>query len=70
VDEPNKTVVYAKGAEACFVMLAILLSITLCSLDQVSIASTCTFESNALRIRAVFRIMPSGFDPHLDKSLL
>jgi hypothetical protein len=38
-DEPKGTVTYAKGAEALFVMLALLLSITLCSLDQVSIVS-------------------------------
>jgi hypothetical protein len=35
-EKPEETVTYAKGAEAVFVMLALLLSITLCSLDQVS----------------------------------
>jgi hypothetical protein len=35
-EKSEETVTYAKGAEAVFVMLALLLSITLCSLDQVS----------------------------------
>jgi hypothetical protein len=36
VDEPSKSVEYPKGAEMFFIMLALMLSITLCSLDQVS----------------------------------
>lgn len=37
VDEPPKPVMeYPKGIEALFIMVALVLSITLCSLDQVS----------------------------------
>jgi hypothetical protein len=36
VDEPEKSVEYPKGVEMFFIMLALVLSITLCSLDQAS----------------------------------
>ena len=36
VDEPQKPIEYPKGVEMFFIMLALVLSITLCSLDQVS----------------------------------
>ena len=36
VDEAQKPVEYPKGVEMFFIMLALVLSITLCSLDQVS----------------------------------
>jgi MFS transporter, DHA2 family, glioxin efflux transporter len=35
-NEPQKSVAYPKGLEMFFIMLALVLSITLCSLDQVS----------------------------------
>lgn len=41
VDEPPKPVMeYPKGIEALFIMVALVLSITLCSLDQVSSTSS------------------------------
>jgi hypothetical protein len=36
VEEPQNAVEYPKGLEMFFIMLALVLSITLCSLDQVS----------------------------------
>jgi hypothetical protein len=36
VEEPAKAIEYPKGLEMFFIMLALVLSITLCSLDQVS----------------------------------
>jgi hypothetical protein len=47
MSESKGTVTYAKGAEAFFVMLALLLSITLCSLDQVSITSRLDHRTHA-----------------------
>jgi hypothetical protein len=39
-EEPAKAVEYPKGLQMFFIMLALLLSITLCALDQVSSAAT------------------------------
>ncbi|KAH8711974.1 major facilitator superfamily domain-containing protein [Phaeosphaeriaceae sp. PMI808] len=39
VDEPQKPVEYPKGIEMFFIMLALVLSITLCSLDQTIVAT-------------------------------
>jgi hypothetical protein len=39
-EEPAKAVEYPKGLQMFFIMLALLLSITLCALDQVSSAPT------------------------------
>lgn len=47
VDELQKPVEYPKGLEMFFIMLALVLSITLCSLDQVS-STTPSFRRIAL----------------------
>jgi hypothetical protein len=49
LDEPRETPTLAKGVEALFVMLALLLSITLVSLDQVSMASRLIIVRTHLR---------------------
>lgn len=47
VEEPQKPVEYPKGIEMFFIMLALVLSITLCSLDQVS-SITPSFSQSRL----------------------
>jgi hypothetical protein len=48
VDEPQKPVEYPKGVEMFFIMLALVLSITLCSLDQVSSTAPSFSQSRLL----------------------
>jgi MFS transporter, DHA2 family, glioxin efflux transporter len=48
VDQPSKTVEYPKGLEMFFIMLALVLSITLCSMDQVSFLSSMLSLSRLL----------------------
>lgn len=48
VDEP---VEYPKGVEVFFIMLALVLSITLCSLDQVSSTAPISSQSRLLPMR-------------------
>lgn len=50
VDEPPKAVEYPKGAEMFFIMLALVLSITLGSLDQASSISPSFSQSCLLPI--------------------
>lgn len=50
VDEPQKPVEYPKGVEMFFIMLALVLSITLCSLDQVSSTAPSFSQSRLLPI--------------------
>lgn len=45
VDEPQNPVEYPRGIEMFFIMLALVLSITLCSLDQVSSTAPTTHAS-------------------------
>ncbi|KAF2031680.1 MFS general substrate transporter [Setomelanomma holmii] len=46
VDEPQKPVEYPKGFEMFFIMLALVLSITLCSLDQTIVATAVPAITN------------------------
>lgn len=48
VEEPAKPVEYPKGLEMFFIMLALVLSITLCALDQVSSAAASFSQSRLL----------------------
>lgn len=56
VDEPPKPVVeYPKGVEALFIMVALVLSITLCSLDQVSFTAPSFSQSRLLPMQYITR---------------
>lgn len=48
VNESQKPVEYPKGVEMFFIMLALVLSITLCSLDQVSSTAPSFSQSRCL----------------------
>lgn len=48
MDEPQKPVEYPKGVEMFCIMLALVLSITLCSLDQVSSTAPSFSQSRLL----------------------
>lgn len=48
-EAPKPAVEYPKGLEVFFIMLALILSITLCSLDQVSLAHVFMREAQRTR---------------------
>ena len=56
VDEPPKPVMeYPKGIEALFIMVALVLSITLISLDQVSSTAPSFSQSRLLPMQCIIR---------------
>lgn len=56
VDEPPKPVMeYPQGIEALFIMAALVLSITLCSLDQVNSTASSFSQSRRLPMQYITR---------------